>query len=227
LRESVELAFVVALQHLPPKQRAALILREVLGFSAQEVAETLETTVPSVKSALQRARRAIDERLPEQSQQAMLRPLSDEGVRELVQRYMDAFERDDIDAVVAMLTDDATIVMPPTPTWYSGREAIAAFYAGKALSGVQGWRHMPTRANGQPAVGCYSWDREKGSSPRTCSTSSPCAAIRSRRSHRSSPLSSSAASACRTSFAPSCQPGDRFGEKAQAIRFPAVDSHCW
>jgi RNA polymerase sigma-70 factor (ECF subfamily) len=163
LRESVELAFVVALQHLPARQRAALILREVLGFSAEEVAETLETTVASVKSALQRARRAVDERLPEQSQQATLRTLGDETVRELVQRYIDAFERDDVDVVVAMLTEDATIAMPPTPTWYSGPEAIAAFYAGKTLSGVQGWRHVATRANGQLAVGCYSSDGETGS----------------------------------------------------------------
>jgi RNA polymerase sigma-70 factor, ECF subfamily len=158
LRESVELAFVAALQRLPPRQRAALILREVLGFSAQEVAQALETSVASVKSALQRARRAVDERLPDQSQQATLRALGDASTRELVQRYVDAWERDDVDAVVAMLTEDATIAMPPTPTWYRGRQAIAAFYAAEPLSGAVRWRHLPTRANGQLAVGCYTWD---------------------------------------------------------------------
>jgi RNA polymerase sigma-70 factor (ECF subfamily) len=163
LRESVELAFVVALQHLRPRQRAVLILREVLGFSAREVAETLDTTVAAVKSALQRARKAVAERLPEQSQQDTLRSLGDDAVRELVQRYIDAWERDDVDAVVAMLTEDATIAMPPTPTWYRGRQAVAAFYALKALSGELSWRHVPTRANGQPAVGCYVWDGESGS----------------------------------------------------------------
>ncbi len=161
--EAIELAFVAALQHLPPKQRAALILREVLGFSAQEVAESLETTVASVKSALQRARKAVDERLPEQSQQATLRSLGDEGIRKMVSAYIAAWERDDVDAVVAMLTDDATIAMPPTPTWYRGREAITAFYSEWVLSGELSWRHLPTRANGQPAVACYLWDPETGS----------------------------------------------------------------
>jgi RNA polymerase sigma-70 factor, ECF subfamily len=160
LRESVELAFVVALQHLPPRQRAVLMLRDVLGFSAREVAETLDATVASVKSALQRARKAVADGLPDQTQQVTLRFLGDDAVRELVQRYIDAWERDDVDAVVAMLTEDATIAMPPTPTWYRGREAVAAFYAIKALSGDLGWRHLATRANGQPAVGCYLWDGE-------------------------------------------------------------------
>ncbi|HKP88774.1 MAG TPA: RNA polymerase subunit sigma-70, partial [Thermoleophilaceae bacterium] len=100
-RESVELAFVAALQHLPPNQRAVLILREVLGFSAKEVAETLATTTASVNSALQRARAAADERLPEQSQQATLRELGDEGMRRTVQGYVDAWDRGDIEAVVA------------------------------------------------------------------------------------------------------------------------------
>ena len=163
LRESLELAFVVALQRLPPRQRAVLILRDVLGFSAQEVGETLEASVASVKSALQRARRAVDEQLPERSQQATLRALGDNTLRVLVQRYIDAFERNDVDAVVAMLTDDATHAMPPTPTWFSGREAIAAFYAAEPLSGERQWRHLPTRVNGQPAVGCYSRDGEEGS----------------------------------------------------------------
>jgi RNA polymerase sigma-70 factor, ECF subfamily len=131
--------------------------REVLGFSAREGAD-LETSVASVKSALQRARRAVDERLPEQSQQATLRSLGDERSREIVRRYMDAFERDDVDTVVAMLTEDATLAMPPTPSWYRGRDAIAAFYASKTLSGVLRWRHLPTSVNGQLAVGCYTWE---------------------------------------------------------------------
>src|ERR671917_920290 len=113
LRESVELAFVAALQHLPANQRAALILREVLGFSAQETAEALDTTVASVNSALQRARKAVDERLPEESQQATLRALGDDGIAEIVESYMDALGRGDVDAVVGMLTEDAAWSMPP------------------------------------------------------------------------------------------------------------------
>src|ERR671917_2459863 len=97
LRESVELAFVAALQHLPANQRAALILREVLGFSAQETAEALDTSVASVNSALQRARKTVDERLPEQSQQATLRALGDQQIREVVDSYMDAMSRGDVD----------------------------------------------------------------------------------------------------------------------------------
>ncbi|HLM36348.1 MAG TPA: RNA polymerase subunit sigma-70, partial [Gaiellaceae bacterium] len=102
-RESVELAFIAALQHLPAGQRAVLILRDVLGFSAREVAATLETTPTGVDSALQRAHKAVDERLPERSQQALLRSLDDQGLREIVDRYVDAFERADVDAVVEML----------------------------------------------------------------------------------------------------------------------------
>jgi RNA polymerase sigma-70 factor, ECF subfamily len=124
-REAVELAFVAALQYLPPRQRAVLILREVLGFSAKEVSESLETTVASVNSALQRARKAVDDRLPEKSQQATMRSLGDERVRALVQRFIDAFERGDVDAIVALLAEDATFAMPPYEEWYRGREAIA------------------------------------------------------------------------------------------------------
>jgi RNA polymerase sigma-70 factor, ECF subfamily len=162
-RESVELAFVATLQHLPANQRAALILREVLGFSAQEVAESLETTVASVNSALQRARAAVEARLPEQSQQATLRSLGDERVRELVESYADALERCDVHAVVAMLAEDATWSMPPMSTWYRGREALVPFMKEWPLSGEWRWRNVPARANGQAAVASYSWYEESGS----------------------------------------------------------------
>jgi RNA polymerase sigma-70 factor (ECF subfamily) len=159
-REGVELAFIAALQHLPATQRAVLILREVLGYSAREVAETLETSVASVNSALQRARKTVDERLPDQSQQATLRSLGDERVRELVESYVDAWQRDDVEAVVAMLSDDATFAMPPLRSWFGGREAIATFLAGWPLSGQWRWQVVHTRANGQPALAFYTWDPE-------------------------------------------------------------------
>ena len=124
-RESVELAFIAALQHLPANQRAVLILREVLGFSAKEVADTVDTTVASVNSALQRARASVQERVPERSQQATLRSLGDDGVRELVSRYVDAWERDDVETFASMLTEDATFAMPPLASWYQSREGIA------------------------------------------------------------------------------------------------------
>src|SRR5262245_44504036 len=121
-RESVELAFVAAVQHLPARQRAVLILRDVLGFSAREAAEALETTPVSVDSALQRAHKTVSQRLPSQSQQATLRSLGDTALREVVDRYVSAWERSDVDALVAMLTEDARMTMPPLPTWYAGRE---------------------------------------------------------------------------------------------------------
>ena len=160
-REGVELAFIAALQHLPPNQRAVLILREVLGFSAKEVAEALDTSVPSVNSALQRARAAVEERVPEQTQQQTLRTLGDEELRELVDRYVDAWERNDVEAFASMLAEDATFAMPPLATWYRGREGIAAWAAGYPLSGTWRWRTVFTRANGQPALGFYAWDEDE------------------------------------------------------------------
>jgi RNA polymerase sigma-70 factor, ECF subfamily len=161
LRESVELAFVAALQHLPANQRAALILRDVLGFSAQETAESLETTVASVNSALQRARRTVDERLPEQTQQATLRGLGDQRLRDVVEGYMDAMQRGDVDAVVGMLAEDAAWSMPPLAAWFSGRDALRGFLIMGPLSGDWRWRHLPARANGQAAVGSYCWYEEE------------------------------------------------------------------
>jgi len=161
-REGVELAFIAALQHLPAAQRAVLILREVLGFSAKEVAASLDTTVAGVNSALQRARAAVQERVPEQSQQATLRTLGDDSVRALVDRYIDAWERNDVEAFAAMLTEDATFAMPPLATWYQGRAAIAAWSSGWPLSGAWRWRPLRATANGQPALGFYAWNDEYG-----------------------------------------------------------------
>jgi RNA polymerase sigma-70 factor (ECF subfamily) len=160
LRESVELAFVAALQHLPATQRAVLILRDVLGFSARETAGALDTTEASVHSALQRARKATDERLPERSQQATLRDLGDERLREVVRRYSDAMERGDVDAVIEMLAEDAAWSMPPLATWFRGHAAIRVFLERGPLSGEWRWRHVPVSVNGQAAVATYSWDAE-------------------------------------------------------------------
>jgi RNA polymerase sigma-70 factor (ECF subfamily) len=160
-RESVELAFIAALQHLPARQRAVLILRDVLGFSAREVAAALEMTPTGVDSSLQRAHKAVDERLPERSQQAVFRSLDDQELRDIVGRFVDAWERADVDAVVAMLTADAALTMPPLPTWYRGRDAIATFLEADALRSDQPWRVVPIRANGQLAFGKYRWDEER------------------------------------------------------------------
>jgi RNA polymerase sigma-70 factor (ECF subfamily) len=162
MRESVELAFVAALQHLPANQRAALILREVLGFSAQEVADSLETSVASVNSALQRARATVDERLPDESQQATLRSLGDEGLRKVVEGYMDAMSRGDVDAVVEMLSEDAAWSMPPLAAWFHGHEALRGFLEFGPLSGEWRWRHAATMASGQPAIGSYAWYEPDG-----------------------------------------------------------------
>jgi RNA polymerase sigma-70 factor (ECF subfamily) len=159
-RESIELAFVAALQHLPPNQRAVLIMREVLGFSAKESADALDTTVASINSALQRARKTIDDKLPERSQQTTLRALGDVEIRRLVERYVDAWARNDVEAVVAMLTEDATFSMPPNLSWFRGPEAIAAFLPTGPMSRAR--RFRPVEANGQLAFGTYIWEPDVG-----------------------------------------------------------------
>ena len=175
-RETVELAFVAALQRLPARQRAVLILREVLGFSAQEVAATLDSTVASVNSALQRARAAIDDDLPDQTQQATLKALGDKQVEELIATYMRAWEAGDVDTIVGLLTEDVTMAMPPMPTWFRGLEASTGFLTNfvfarrreqrKQLVSFAGEerrvRLVPTRANGQLAFGNYQWNEEAG-----------------------------------------------------------------
>jgi RNA polymerase sigma-70 factor, ECF subfamily len=162
-RETLELAFVAALQHLPANQRAALIMRDGLGFSADEVARSLGTTVASVASALQRARRALDERAPDPAQQATLRAMGDERVRRLVEDYVAAIEAGDVPRVLTMLAEDATWSMLAAAgdaahgprTWYRGDLEIARFLGEGPLSGRWDWRHLVTTANGQPAVAGY------------------------------------------------------------------------
>jgi RNA polymerase sigma-70 factor (ECF subfamily) len=161
-REAVELAFIAALQHLPPSQRAVLILREVLGYSAKETAATLETTVASVNSALQRARAAVEERTPEQTQQETLRSLGDEKVREIVDRYVEAWERNDVEAVVDLLAEDAAISMPPLASWFGPKSKFAEFLRFSPMSGDWEWKAVPTQANGQPALGYYTFNPETG-----------------------------------------------------------------
>jgi RNA polymerase sigma-70 factor (TIGR02960 family) len=157
-RETIELAFIVALQALPPRQRSALILRDVLGFRAVEVAAMLDSTEDAVKSALKRARATLDQNHLGHDRD---RPPQADSVaeHELVQRFADAWETDDIAAIVSLLTDDARLNMPPSPLEYHGAAAISAF-----LETLVAWhqpqrlRLIPTRANTQPAFGVYSPD---------------------------------------------------------------------
>jgi len=161
-REAVELAFIAALQHLPARQRAVLILRDVLGFSAKEVAAALGTTPASVTSALQRARQTIRARLPGQSQQAAMRSLGDNRLRDLVRRLTDALEAGRVEVIVAMLAEDATFAMPPYPGWYRGRDALSKSWL-MPSEPPAGLRYVPTRANGQLALGAYKLDPQQGS----------------------------------------------------------------
>jgi RNA polymerase sigma-70 factor (TIGR02960 family) len=152
--ESIGLAFLAALQHLPPRQRAALVLRDVLGFRTAEVAEILDSSEASVKGALQRARATLDERLGPGGRERAPAPRSARE-RELVGRFAAAVERGDTEAVVSLLTDDAWLTMPPEPYEYQGGEAIARFLRDREVRRGAQLRLVPTRANGQPAFGCY------------------------------------------------------------------------
>jgi RNA polymerase sigma-70 factor (ECF subfamily) len=152
-RESVGLAFVAALQHLPPRQRAALVLHDALAFRTAEVAEMLDTSEASAKGALQRARATVDERLPHDGRDRAPLP-SATRERELAGRFAAALERGDTDSIVSLLTHDAWLTMPPQPYEYQGAQTIAGFlHQRTALHG--NLRLVPTRANGQPAFGCY------------------------------------------------------------------------
>ncbi|MEN3282870.1 MAG: polymerase sigma-70 factor, subfamily [Solirubrobacteraceae bacterium] len=153
-KEATALAFIVGLQHVPPQQRAVLVLRDVLGFRAGEVAEMLETTEPSVNSLLRRARAAFESRLPAAGRERAPLPNS-KLERDVVGRFADAVEAGDIDGMIALLTDDAWVTMPPEPYEYQGPTAIGVFLRDREARRGAPLRLMPTRANTQPALGGY------------------------------------------------------------------------
>ncbi len=155
MREAISLAFVTALQLLPPRQRAVLILRDVLGYHASEVAAMLDSSTESVNSALKRARSTLDGELRDASGREPPPPPDSPRERELVERLTRAFENSDVDAIVALLSDDVRLTMPPLPLEYHGRDLAARFFTAVSLEGRRRYRIIPTRANGQPAFGLY------------------------------------------------------------------------
>jgi RNA polymerase sigma-70 factor (TIGR02960 family) len=159
-REAVELAFVAALQHLPANQRAVLVMREVLGFPAAEVAGVLDTSVPSVNSALQRARATLDGRLPVRTEAATRRALGDERARTLLDRFVGAWERADVGAILDLLAEDVAFTMPPLPAWFAGREDVGTFVRERVFATP--WRFRLASASGQPAMVCYQGDPATG-----------------------------------------------------------------
>jgi RNA polymerase sigma-70 factor (ECF subfamily) len=155
-RETIELAFLAAIQHLPPRQRAVLILRDVLDWSASETAAVFEMSVPAANSALQRARATMKEQLPAGRLEWATTADAGDAERSLLETYMEAMERHDERQLVSLLREDVRMAMPPHPTWYEGRDAVAAFFAGVGFaSGSVAHRLVPTRANRQPAFGVY------------------------------------------------------------------------
>lgn len=156
-RETTELAFLAAIQHLPPRQRAVLILRDVMDWPAKQVAAALETTVASVNSALQRAHATMAGHLPADDHASGSARSVTERERALLDGMIAAWERADASALAALLREDARLVMPPTPSWYDGRAAIAAFFAGYAFgpNSAGRFRALPTAANRQPALAVY------------------------------------------------------------------------
>jgi RNA polymerase sigma-70 factor (TIGR02960 family) len=159
-KESMSLAFVAALQVLPPRQRAALLLADVLGYRVREIAEMLDSSEESIQSAIRRARATLEERVPANARTELTLPDA-HSERELITRFADAFERGDVPELVTLLTDDVLLTMPPLPIEYQGRETAANFLETVAFGGgTRTYRLIPTRANGQPAFGCYQRDRQ-------------------------------------------------------------------
>lgn len=154
-KEAISLAFVTALQLLPPRQRVVLILRDVLGFRASEVASMLETSEESVTSALKRARATLECRLQAPGEHDPPPPPNSAAEQQLVERLTQAFENSDMEAVIALLSEDVRLTMPPLPLEYTGRELASRFFTAVSLHGQRRYRIIPTRANGQPAFAMY------------------------------------------------------------------------
>jgi RNA polymerase sigma-70 factor (TIGR02960 family) len=159
-RESVELAFVTALQILPANQRAVLLLRDVLAFSADDTAAILGASVASVTSSLQRARRTVERRLPDTTQRAVIEELGTDATDRIAARYIDAWERSDTQALIGLLRADATFSMPPQATWFAGTVAIAEFLAAEPMR--VSWRLIRADVGGQMAFACYTFDDDTG-----------------------------------------------------------------
>ena len=158
-RETIELAFLAAIQHLPPRQRAVLILRDALDWSADDTAAVLGMSVAAANSALQRARATMQERLPAARLEWATAAHAEEAERSLLETYMEAWERRDPSRLVAVLREDVRLAMPPHPTWFEGRDAVVAFHLERAFAAdAFVLRFVPTRANRQPAYGVYRVD---------------------------------------------------------------------
>lgn len=166
--ESISLAFLTALQTLPPRQRAVLILRDVLDFSANETSEVLELTTSSVNSALHRARTTLSQRYPQGEMEALTMSSTDEKTQQLLDHFVQAWESADVKGLVALLKADAALAMPPSPSWYQGQSAIGMFVAMTVFSdggmfpgqAINRWRLLPTHANGSPAFAIYQRDEK-------------------------------------------------------------------
>ena len=155
-RETIELAFLAAIQHLPPRQRAVLILRDALDWSADETAAVLAMSVAAANSALQRARATMQERLPAARSEWPSATDAEDAERSLLETYMSAWERRDPSQLVELLREDVRLTMPPHPTWFDGRDAVVAFHLTRAFApAASAHRFVPTRANRQPAFGVY------------------------------------------------------------------------
>jgi RNA polymerase sigma-70 factor (TIGR02960 family) len=165
--EAISLAFITALQMLPPRQRAVLILRDVLDFPAREVAHMVGTTEESVKSALKRARAALQRQLPPSDKREPPPPRGSAAEQDLVDRLTRAYENGDVDGLVALLTEDVLMTMPPIPLEYLGRELVARFLRAAIFLPAITHRPVPTRANGQPALVMYRPDQQSGAARAT------------------------------------------------------------
>ena len=226
-QDAVRLAFVAALQHLPARQRAVLVLRDVLRWSAAEVAEALETTVPAVNSALQRAHASLAQAAPDR-ERASVEPTSTPQQRATLEAYVDAFWRKDVASIARLLTEDAVWEMPPFTGWYRGRRPIAALIDTHCPGGAHDMPMLPTTSNGQPAFGLYLRERSDTSSdtgvpdtgrapPATAVVAVPPLPVAGARARRRPGRRTSSSSSTLDNFARAGLPAELSGDDVQAL----------